>query len=44
MPLKEIEEFQINSTTFNSVVRNLDKVLDDYLGPKDLKKMVFMEK
>ena len=31
---REIEEFQINSTTFNSVVRNLDKVIDDYLGPR----------
>ena len=30
----EIEQFQVNSTTFNSVVRNLDKVIDKYLGPR----------
>ena len=31
---EEIEELQIKSTTYQSAMRNLDKVLDEYLGEK----------
>ena len=35
---KELDELQVNSTTFNSVIRNLDKVLDEYFGPRRVRK------